>query len=71
MAFISLQLGILNLLPIPVLDGGYLFFFLIEAIRGKPVSEKVINISLQIGFLLLLLLTIIVTKNDIMRMLGR
>ena len=71
MAFISLQLGILNLLPIPVLDGGYLFFFLIEAIRGKPVPEKVINISLQIGFLLLLLLTIIVTKNDIMRMLGR
>ncbi len=70
MAFISLQLGILNLLPIPVLDGGYILFFLIEAIRGKPLSEKFIAISLQIGFFLLLLLMLIVTKNDIMRFWG-
>ncbi len=70
MAFISLQLGILNLLPVPVLDGGYVLFFLIEGIRGKPLSEKFIAISLQIGFLLLLLLMLIVTKNDIMRFWG-
>ena len=71
MAFISLQLGILNLLPIPVLDGGYLLFFLIEAIRGRPLPEKVINISLQIGFIFLILLTLAVTKNDIKRVWGK
>jgi len=67
MAFISIQLGILNLLPIPVLDGGFLLFFLIEAIRKKPLSEKTMAGLMNLGFVLLLLLTIVVTKNDILR----
>ncbi|MFQ5586406.1 MAG: RIP metalloprotease RseP [Thermodesulfobacteriota bacterium] len=71
MAFLSLQLGILNLLPIPVLDGGHLFFFGIERLRGKPVSERVILISQQVGVALLILLMVLVTYNDILRVFGR
>ena len=67
-AFLSLQLGIINLLPIPVLDGGHLFFFLIEKIRGKPLSEKIVSISQQIGMTLLIALMVFVTWNDILRL---
>jgi len=70
MAFLSLQLGILNLLPIPVLDGGHLFFFGIEHLRGKPVSERVMVITQQVGMALLLLLMVVVTYNDIRRLFG-
>ena len=68
MAFLSLQLGILNLLPIPVLDGGFLVFFGIEALRGKPMSEKVMGIVQNIGIGLLVLLMVFVTYNDIIRL---
>ncbi|MBI3398392.1 MAG: RIP metalloprotease RseP [Deltaproteobacteria bacterium] len=68
MAFLSLQLGILNLLPIPVLDGGFLLFFGIEALRGKPLSEKVMTIAQNIGIGLLVLLMVFVTYNDVMRL---
>ncbi len=68
MAFLSLQLGILNLLPIPVLDGGFLVFFGIEALRGKPISEKVMTIVQNIGIGLLVLLMVFVTYNDVMRL---
>lgn len=68
MAFLSLQLGILNLLPIPVLDGGFLAFFGIEALRGKPLSERVMTIAQQIGIGLLVLLMVFVTYNDVMRL---
>jgi len=67
-AFLSLQLGIINLLPIPVLDGGHLFFFLIEKIRGKPLSEKILSVSQQIGMALLIALMVFVTWNDILRL---
>ncbi len=66
-AFLSLQLGIINLLPIPVLDGGHLFFFAIEWIRGKPLSEHFLSIANQIGMALLLALMVFVTWNDLMR----
>ena len=65
MAFLSMQLGILNLLPIPVLDGGHLFFMGIEAIRRKPVSQRVQGIAIQMGLFLLLFVMLIVTINDI------
>jgi regulator of sigma E protease len=65
MAFLSLQLGILNLLPIPVLDGGHVMFMTIEAIRRRPVSRKAMEVSTQVGFVLLILLMVVVTKNDI------
>jgi len=71
MAMLSLQLGILNLLPIPVLDGGYLLFFGIEKLRGKPMQEKTMGIAQQVGMVLLILLMVFVTYNDILRFVGR
>ncbi len=70
MAFLSLQLGIINLFPIPVLDGGHLVFFCIEFARGKPLSERVIGVTQQIGIALLITLMVLVTYNDIFRILG-
>ena len=67
MAVVSVSLGITNLLPIPALDGGKILLLLIEAIRRKPVSDKV-QIQLQLlGFSLLIVLSIFVTYNDISR----
>ncbi|MBF0381264.1 MAG: RIP metalloprotease RseP [Magnetococcales bacterium] len=68
MALISINLGILNLLPIPILDGGHLFFFLIEAIKGSPVSETVQGVASKVGMALLLLLMVYALKNDLMRL---
>lgn len=65
LAFLSLQLGILNLLPVPVLDGGHVVFMLIESIRHKPLSPKVRQVSTQIGMVMLLGLMVVVTINDI------
>lgn len=66
-ALISVNLAIINLLPIPVLDGGHLLFFSIEAVKGRPVSIKVREIAQQIGLFLLILLMILVFYNDISR----
>ncbi|MBF0342160.1 MAG: RIP metalloprotease RseP [Magnetococcales bacterium] len=68
MALISINLGILNLLPIPVLDGGHLFFFLIEAMKGTPVSEKVRMHANRAGMFLLIILMAWAMKNDLTRM---
>lgn len=70
MALLSINLGLLNLLPIPVLDGGHLFFFTIEAIMGKPLSIKQMQIAQQAGLLLLGSLMLLVFYNDIMRFFG-
>jgi regulator of sigma E protease len=69
-AFISLQLGIMNLLPIPVLDGGWLVFFLIEAIIGHPLSRRGLEIAQTVGMVLLITLALVVSYNDIMRIIG-
>jgi regulator of sigma E protease len=66
-AFLSLQLGIINLFPIPVLDGGHLMFYAIELVRGRPVNEKVIGVAQQIGVAMLIALMLLVTWNDILR----
>jgi regulator of sigma E protease len=66
-ALVSINLGILNLLPIPVLDGGHILFFTIEAVTGRPVSLKTREIAQQLGILLLMMLMIFVFYNDIMR----
>jgi len=63
MALMSVSLGILNLLPIPMLDGGHLVYYFIEAIRGKPVSEQIQMMGLKIGSMMLLALF-----NDFMRL---
>lgn len=65
LAFLSVQLAILNLLPIPVLDGGHLLFFGIEAINRRPVSRKVRLVATQVGFYFLVTFMILVTWNDI------
>ncbi len=66
-ALVSINLGILNLLPIPVLDGGHLMFFTVEAVTGRPVSIKTREMAQQVGILILMMLMIFVFYNDIMR----
>ncbi|WP_201618204.1 RIP metalloprotease RseP [Psychrobacter urativorans] len=67
-ALISLSLAVLNLLPIPVLDGGHIVYYLIELIRGKPLSEGVQMIGLNIGLLLLAGFMVLAIGNDISRL---
>jgi len=69
MAFISLQLGIFNLIPLPVLDGGLIVLFAIEWIRGKPLSEKFKEYWQRVGLVIIITLTIFVFINDILRLL--
>ena len=66
-AFISVNLGLLNLLPIPVLDGGHILFMIIETIRGRPVSTRVQAVTMRIGLAALLALFILAMYNDIIR----
>jgi regulator of sigma E protease len=68
LAMISISLGILNLLPIPVLDGGLILFLVIEAIRKKPLSRRTMEIAQSIGAAVLITLIAVVSYNDIMRM---
>ena len=68
MALISVNLGIINLLPLPVLDGGHLLYHFIELLRGKPVSERVQEIGFRIGGVLILSLMAVALFNDIMRL---
>jgi regulator of sigma E protease len=65
---ISTAIGLLNLFPIPVLDGGHFVAFLIEAVRGRPPSPAVMQVAMSIGLGLILLLMVFATYNDIMRM---
>ena len=67
-ALISISLGVLNLLPVPVLDGGHLMYYLVEFIKGGPVSERALEIGQQIGFALLALLMAFAFYNDINRL---
>jgi regulator of sigma E protease len=67
-AVISVNLAIINLLPIPVLDGGHLLFFAIEALKGRPVNLKVREIAQQVGMVILIMLMILVFYNDITRL---
>lgn len=68
MALMSVSLGILNLLPIPMLDGGHLVYYFIEAIRGKPVSEQIQIVGLKIGMILLGSMMLLALFNDFMRL---
>ena len=68
MAFISLQLGIFNLLPIPALDGGHIFLLILEKIKGAPLSAKFRQRSQIVGFSLLMLLMIFITIQDGIRL---
>ncbi len=68
MAIISINLGVLNILPIPVLDGGHLLFLTIEAVRRKPVSEAAIAMAQKVGLALLISIMVFALYNDIMRL---
>jgi regulator of sigma E protease len=70
-AIISINIGLLNLFPIPLLDGGHLLFYGIEAIRGRPLSERTLEIGFRIGFALVIMLMIFATRNDVIHLLRR
>jgi regulator of sigma E protease len=66
-AVISVNLAVLNLLPVPMLDGGHLFFFLIEAVLGRPLSVRKRELAQQVGFVLLMLIMVLALYNDLVR----
>jgi len=70
MGVLSVNLGVLNFLPIPILDGGHIFFLAIEAVKGSPVSLKRREIAQQVGMFLLILLMVFAFYNDISRFLA-
>ena len=69
LALISVSLGVLNLLPVPVLDGGQLMYYMVEILTGSPVSDRTMQIGQQVGLALLLGLTAFAFYNDIHRLL--
>ena len=68
LAYLSVSLGVLNLLPIPVLDGGHIVYYTIEAIRRKPLSEQAQAFGLRIGMAMILTLMVFALYNDLMRL---
>lgn len=68
LALLSVSLGVLNLLPIPVLDGGHLLFYLIEAVKGSPVSEKIQELGFRLGTSIVLAIMILALFNDFARL---
>jgi regulator of sigma E protease len=70
LAIVSISLGILNLLPIPMLDGGQIVYQLIEGATGSPISERIQMIGQQVGLVLLLLLMSFAFYNDLARIFG-
>jgi len=67
-AVLSVSIGLINLFPIPLLDGGHLLFYLIEAVRGRPLSEKAQEMGFRIGLAFVLMLMVFATFNDIMHL---
>jgi regulator of sigma E protease len=67
-ALISVNLGVLNLLPIPMLDGGHLLFFVIEAVLGRPLSLRKREVAQQVGFVLLMVIMVFALYNDLTRL---
>ena len=70
LALISISLGVLNLLPIPLLDGGHLMYYVVEIIKGSPLSERAMEIGQQIGMMMLFTLMIFAVYNDINRLIS-
>jgi regulator of sigma E protease len=68
---LSVSIGLLNLFPVPLLDGGHLLFYGIEAARGRPLSERVQEIGFRIGFALVVMLMIFTVFNDTIALLPR
>ena len=66
--YLSVNLGFINLIPFPAFDGGRILFTIIEKIKGSPVNPKVENMFHTIGFILLMLLMLVITYQDIIRL---
>ena len=66
-AILSIMLGVMNLLPVPVLDGGHLMYYLIEVIKGSPVSDQIQMVGYKVGFAMLMGLMVVATYNDVAR----
>jgi regulator of sigma E protease len=71
LSFISINLAIINLLPVPILDGGHLLFFCIEAVIRRPVTGKVREVATHAGLLFIIFLMVLVFYNDISRILTK
>jgi len=69
-ALISVSIGLINLFPVPMLDGGHLLFYFVEALRGRPLSEKTQEFSFKVGFAIVIALMLFTTWNDISRILA-
>jgi regulator of sigma E protease len=70
LALVSVSLGVLNLLPIPLLDGGHLMYYVVEVLTGRPVSERTMEVGSRIGMFFLLLLMSFALFNDLQRLIG-
>lgn len=70
LALISISLGVLNLLPVPVLDGGHLVYYALEAVKGRPLSERFIVVTQKAGLAVILMLMSVALFNDISRLIG-
>jgi regulator of sigma E protease len=69
-ALFSVSVGLMNLLPIPLLDGGHLLFYALEGLRGRPLSERVQQFGIRIGIALVACLVVFTTSHDVLRLLG-
>jgi regulator of sigma E protease len=69
LALVSVSLGVLNLLPVPLLDGGHLMYYISEVFTGRPVSDRIMELGSRVGMVLLLLLTTFALYNDLHRLL--
>jgi len=67
-AFLSINVGVINLIPLPAFDGGRILFLIIEKIKGSPINPKIENIIHNVGFILLMALMIYITFHDIIKL---
>ena len=70
-AILSISIGLINLVPVPLLDGGHLMYFAFEAIRGRPMSEKAQELGFRVGLALVSMLMLFATYNDLARLVHR
>ena len=70
MALVSISLGVLNLLPVPILDGGHLLYYFIEVVKGSPLSDSIQYLGQQVGLAVIVMLMGLALFNDFARLVG-
>jgi regulator of sigma E protease len=68
LALVSISIGVLNLLPIPILDGGHFMYYMVEFFTGKPASEFALNLGQKVGFIILIFTMLLALYNDLNRL---